>query len=108
MQRITRAVGPGQPNRAEDVLLVQALLNQYKDELGMAAPLDVDGLFGPRTASAILEFQRCRKLPIADGIVHRAGPTFRALNSKSGSPVSSKSMKAPAKSVKAPAKSVKA
>ncbi|HZD49985.1 MAG TPA: glucosaminidase domain-containing protein [Silvibacterium sp.] len=96
MEQITQAVGQGQPNRPEDVRLIQALLNQRKDELGMPAPLDVDGLFGPRTASLIEEFQRCRKLPTADGIVHPAGPTFRALNSESGSPVSSQSVKVPA------------
>jgi hypothetical protein len=63
---VDQAVGTGCPNRREDVLLVQHLLKIAWNDAGAskgfrppgeAAPLSVDGMFGPQTARFIKFFQ---------------------------------------------------
>ncbi len=72
---IAAAVGPGRPNRTADVRALQMLLNRAGGE-----PLKVDGIFGPRTASAITRYQsqnlRFRR---PDGVVDPGGPTVLGL-----------------------------
>lgn len=72
--RISGSVGQGGANKKEDVARVQALLDACGHECGPA-----DGVFGPRTLTAILAFQR-RFLKVADGRVDPDGRTWRELN----------------------------
>lgn len=85
---VTYAVGPGCTNRWDDVMLVQHALNtllaafELKDSRGrkITSYLKRDGLFGSRTAEAILGYQRqakdVRKLVITvDGRVDPANHT---------------------------------
>jgi hypothetical protein len=74
-------VGQGQPNRHDDVMLVQWLLLQYFKVPGkISAPpgplIKVDGMFGRQTADYIKAFQSGAKSKgtniAADGYVHRA------------------------------------
>ncbi len=53
-------VGPRSPNRREDVVLVQAALNQIRPRGGGRAYYEgrVDGRVGPRTEAAIARFQQ--------------------------------------------------
>lgn len=63
---VDQAVGPGCPNRREDVLLVQHLLRIAWNDVpnskgfrppGETQPLKADGIFGPTTARFIKFFQ---------------------------------------------------
>jgi hypothetical protein len=59
---LNMAVGPGCPNRQDDVMLVQFLLKQFyaaPDRQGTApvGEMKVDGMWGPTTARWILAFQ---------------------------------------------------
>ncbi len=85
------SVGLGGVNQSADVRSVQGLLNDVRPERGgPVPPLDVDGLAGPLTCSAIRNFQQALRLPYKDARVDPAGPTLQALNSerrnKSASP----------------------
>jgi hypothetical protein len=66
-------------SRGKDVIDAQQLLNQH----GAAPPLVVDGIFGPKTRQATIEFQKSRGLA-PDGII---GPlTWGALESGAPGP----------------------
>jgi hypothetical protein len=79
---VTMAVGPGCPNRRDDVMLVQYLLNEVftapgrSDFNDFGNAIAVDGLCGPITNGAIRKFQnmlRRKGINIAtDGRVDRA------------------------------------
>lgn len=106
---ITFQVGPGKHNRRDDVALVQIAINgilrvkNLRDTRKRFNPgpdnpltgahhgypllnfLDVDGLFGPETANAIVTYQRAAGF-VTDGVVdpvhtiynpQNFGPTFR-------------------------------
>ncbi len=62
------AVGPGCSNRADDVQLIQHVINTVSAGLGLTKPdgsvlgyLKRDGLFGPKTKTAIQAYQDFRK-----------------------------------------------
>lgn len=76
---ITGSVGRGGLNLPADTRLVQQLLNEAGARDGGGAPLMVDGVVGPKTLAAILDYQRRRRLPVADGRVDPGGTTFRSL-----------------------------
>ena len=74
---IASAVGPQRPNRKSDVTTVQQLLNRA----GGNGALKVDGLFGPRTAAAITQYQRkVLRFSRPDGVVDPGGPTLTRLS----------------------------
>jgi hypothetical protein len=80
MPAITAAVGHGAPNRRNDVVTVQTLLNQHLGELTPLAALSVDGICGMKTVNAIREFQRrVVHLHHPDGRVDPNGVTFQKL-----------------------------
>jgi hypothetical protein len=70
---ITQSVGASGRNRRDDIMLVQRLLAQHHTHPG-----PVDGLCGPRTVHAILNFQS-RFLTRPDGRVDPHGTTWRHL-----------------------------
>lgn len=72
--RIAASVGQGGTNKPDDVARVQALLDARGFECGRA-----DGVVGPRTLAAIVDFQK-RFLKVADGRVDPNGRTWRELN----------------------------
>jgi peptidoglycan hydrolase-like protein with peptidoglycan-binding domain len=55
---ITGSVGQGGQNRRQDVIQIQQLLNKNLHKLTPLRPLSVDGLAGPKTVGAIIEYQR--------------------------------------------------
>ena len=78
---ITGSVGKGGKNSAPDTRMVQGLINPHAIKLGIK-PLDVDGLCGPLTISAITRYQTVvMKTPAADGRVEPGGKTFISLTS---------------------------
>lgn len=83
METITASVGTGGRNQRQDVKTVQRLLNRCLHLLLPLTKLTEDGAIGPRTISAIVEFQRrVVKMPVPDGRVDPPGPqgrTFRML-----------------------------
>ncbi|MFD7283617.1 hypothetical protein ACFV80_43165 [Streptomyces sp. NPDC059862] len=78
---LTASVGEGGINQVDDVFTVQMLLN-YVDpgSGGPTAQLDVDGMVGPLTISAIRRFQ-LTQLGFQDGLVEPARNTIKALRS---------------------------
>lgn len=91
MSVISQSIGRGVANtNRNDVKLVQGLLNQHK--LPIATAIREDGLVGPKTITAIEEFQkRVVKMSLPDGRVDPTGATWLALTrssalSKSPSP----------------------
>lgn len=75
--RLGNGVGFGYPNRKQDVELVQALLNTHRP---YGKRIAVDGVFGPETRGAIIQFQKEKtSLTQADGWIGPEGPTFRRL-----------------------------
>jgi hypothetical protein len=77
---ISASVGEGGVNKADDVRLIQSVLNNVPAADGGPDPdLDVDGICGQLTTKAISDFQR-RKLGFVDARVDPNGPTLRALN----------------------------
>jgi hypothetical protein len=56
-KKISSSVGKGGKNKSEDVKIVQELLNDFTKMCGFKK-LDEDGLIGPKTISAIAEFQK--------------------------------------------------
>lgn len=79
MPLITASVGRSGINNPGDVRIVQTLLNQQVQSLGLK-PLVVDGAVGPKTISAIEAFQRRIGFALPDGKVDPGGRTFKALN----------------------------
>ena len=76
---VSAPVGIGCPNRRDDVLLVQRLLNKVPPSQGGPNPkLVEDGIVGPKTSAAISGFQR-REFGWADGRVDRGGKTIYKL-----------------------------
>src|ERR1041384_407204 len=74
---ISASVGTGGTNRATDAAWVQAYLNMVPPaQGGPATKLKQDGLVGPKTTQAIVDFQR-RHFGTADG---RVDPGRRAEN----------------------------
>lgn len=74
MEDVSQSVGVGGRNRPADVRIVQRLLNAHGFPSGV-----VDGLFGPRTRQAILDFQGTfMRRP--DGLIEPGGITIRRLN----------------------------
>lgn len=74
---INSSVGRGGINRAEDVRLVQHLLNNTIGTTG-GILLVVDGIAGPKTAAAIELYQRRNGLA-TDGRVDPTGRTLKSL-----------------------------
>ena len=71
---LSGSVGKGGDNNAEDVRLVQQLLNQ-KASAGLA----VDGLYGPNTLAAIEAYQESIFNGWSDGLVEPGGRTIQSL-----------------------------
>jgi hypothetical protein len=75
--------GPLARNLASDVRIIQEALNQVtvKGLPGGPIPfLVVDGIKGPKTQAAILNFQKAQVKINADGLVEPGGPTILRLN----------------------------
>ncbi len=78
-KKLQASVGKGGRNRAEDVLVVQYLLNCVSSKQGgPTKELVLDGLCGSLTESAIVRFQS-KSAGFADGRVDAGGPTFHTL-----------------------------
>jgi peptidoglycan hydrolase-like protein with peptidoglycan-binding domain len=74
------SVGSGGANGAQDVRLVQTLLNAVKPLVPqVGAPLTVDGLVGPKTTGAIRNFQNAQ-FGVADGRIDPGQRTLARLN----------------------------
>lgn len=75
---LTGPVGPRARNLRDDVETVQRLLNLANAPNGV--PLNTDGLFGAKTASAIADYQRTQMhMSAADGRVDVNGQTLMSL-----------------------------
>jgi peptidoglycan L-alanyl-D-glutamate endopeptidase CwlK len=74
MTTISASVGLGGANRKPDVEAVQKLLVKAGLKPGL-----IDGCFGPRTKSAILDFQHSF-MAEPDGLLNPGGPTLRRLD----------------------------
>lgn len=86
MAKITKSVGPKQPNIPADVVIVQMLLSQHSRWSGyggsrlLGLPLPT-GVFDDATAQGIVNFQRdAGALKTPDGIVSPNGFTLRRLS----------------------------
>jgi putative chitinase len=76
---IATAVGPGAPNRFEDVKAIQVLLNLNQARTG-SSTLGEDGQWGLHTFDAITQFQaRAMAMSAPDGRVDPGGRTLTAL-----------------------------
>ncbi len=74
------AVGTGAPNQAQDVKIVQLLLNMNLSRIPGAAALTVDGQFGSASAGAITAFQsQVMGNAAPDGIVSDSSDTLAEL-----------------------------
>ena len=83
MARINAAVGPGAPNRHDDVLVVQLLLERHQRWLGGASVPQATGKWDERTATALRAFQQhgaALAPKFATGRVEPSGWTMTALN----------------------------
>jgi hypothetical protein len=86
---VSRAVGKGSANRKGDVMLVQLLLKLFYDKRKHPKPpgkMVVDGLYGPTTATWLIQYQ-LRENPqwprgiATDGVVDRAkDPWFGSIS----------------------------
>ena len=77
---INFSVGQDGVNDPQDVAIVQKLLNYVGQFQGIPAqPLEVDGLVGPKTLGAILEFQN-NFCDVADGRADPNMETIKTLN----------------------------
>jgi peptidoglycan hydrolase-like protein with peptidoglycan-binding domain len=74
---ISGGVGNGGKNVPGDVRLVQRLLNDALGKKGHTL-LKVDGIVGPKTRSAIENYQKSHSL-FTDGRVDQGGPTLKCL-----------------------------
>jgi peptidoglycan hydrolase-like protein with peptidoglycan-binding domain len=79
MPRLRASVGEGGANLRGDAKYVQFLLCDWRLCNGGSA-LAVDGIVGPLTKAAILEFQN-QQTGLVDGRVDPHGPAIRALES---------------------------
>src|SRR4029453_15575223 len=83
---IAADVGPGCPNRRDDVLVVQSLLNVAYARIRVPSrTIAVDGIVGPETNAALLHFQRTH-FGRGDGRVDAAGRTLARLNAAPAGP----------------------
>jgi len=80
MARLTASVGEGGKNLAPDVKYVQALLVDWL-LVRKREPLAIDGICGPLTKAAILDFQRA-ETRVSDGRVDPGGSTIAQLESR--------------------------
>jgi peptidoglycan hydrolase-like protein with peptidoglycan-binding domain len=81
---ITASVGERGVNRAQDVGIVQFLLNRANAKRGIPkTQIDVDGIVGPQTLSALKEFQTkfCKTV---DGVVNPNSETLKMLHQIAG------------------------
>ncbi|MGZ8218147.1 glycoside hydrolase family 19 protein [Methylomagnum sp.] len=77
---ITKSVGAGGVNSADDVKTIQVLLNLNLDKTGPIDRLATDGAIGPNTINAIKEFQgRVVQMANPDGRVDPNGGTLRKM-----------------------------
>jgi hypothetical protein len=77
MYKISNSVGRHGVNRAQDIFIVQSLLNRH-----IVPPnrlLKVDSIVGPKTINTIIAFQRRVGFHRPDGLVSPSGRTFTAL-----------------------------
>ncbi|HBE70683.1 MAG TPA: hypothetical protein DDW52_21270 [Planctomycetaceae bacterium] len=83
--RLAKSVGPSGVNAASDVVTLQILLNQLVD---ISSPdlkqrlLDPDGIWGPKTATALSDFQETlfrQDARIVESKCSESGPTISAL-----------------------------
>jgi hypothetical protein len=75
---IIASVGRGGVNRYNDTKAIQLLINDWRKAEVLPVIL-VDGIVGPQTTGAILEFQKQNSLP-QDGRVDPNGPTLSRLD----------------------------
>jgi peptidoglycan hydrolase-like protein with peptidoglycan-binding domain len=76
---IIHSVGEGGANQKKDVAIVQLLLNRVRSRIGVPSDrLEVDGIVGPRTLTAIREFQQ-RFTDVVDGRVDPHNATITKL-----------------------------
>lgn len=81
MVTITASVGNGGINRKADVEAIQKALNSISSIGGGASPqLKVDGIIGPKTIAAILNFQKTNLGLTQDGKVDVNGSTLQRIN----------------------------
>jgi peptidoglycan hydrolase-like protein with peptidoglycan-binding domain len=84
-QSISRSVGRNGVNSRMDVETIQRLINANIGKISPTPPLVVDGRVGPKTISAIEQFQkRVVGLSFPDGRVDPNGRTLTALNAGGG------------------------
>jgi hypothetical protein len=74
---IRGSVGSGGQNRRPDVELVQSLLNDWRSNC-RKSPIAVDGIVGPQTIGAIVDFQKA-EVGLSDGRCDPRGPTIGKL-----------------------------
>lgn len=75
---LSQPVGPGRPNRADDVRKVQRLLDQQASRTGVLIP--VTGVYDHRTQAALKIFQqRVLRMTFATGTVSPHDATLRSL-----------------------------
>src|SRR5262245_42955564 len=83
---IAADVGPGCPNRRDDVLVIQSLLNVAYARIRVPSrTIPVDGIVGEDTRAAILQFQRAQ-LSTGDGCIEPGGRTLARLNAVAAGP----------------------
>jgi hypothetical protein len=81
MTDIAASVGTGGENRADDVRMVQRLLNDHRGRAGLPL-LEVDGIAGPLTISALRDYQIAREvMDVTSGSVQPGDRTMRSLQS---------------------------
>jgi ABC-type multidrug transport system fused ATPase/permease subunit len=73
------SVGQGGLNRRDDALAIQGLLGDLLIAQG-SSPLKIDGIVGPRTNKAILDYQRTTSGLPHDGRIDPNGPTLKQLD----------------------------
>lgn len=82
MATISGSVGRGGLNRRPDVITIQTLINHNIRLITPLHPLQIDGVVGPKTISAIEEFQRrVLHMQRPDGRIDPLGQTLRKLDS---------------------------
>ena len=84
VEALQSSVGVNGVNRAQDVGVVQHLLNVTRTKVGVPKDrLEVDGLFGPKTLAGIREFQT-KFCKLVDGKLLPGGETITKLNQVAG------------------------
>lgn len=82
--RLSASVGKGQANRPEDVRTLQDLLCRYQAKNNALKNVKVDGVFGPNTEKAVINFQKhIFKHSKPDGIVSTGQITIQQLSLQS-------------------------